>query len=189
MIKKHGTKEIIVSNIPNVITMVRVILAPLLILVPVLSLPFFIIYSVCGLSDALDGFSARALRCTSERGALLDSIADLTFYSILAIRLIPYLYSRVISLVWYLFASVVFIRLCAYLTAFVKYKRFASLHTYGNKATGAAVFSMPYALLVFDDFAVCITALVIAAISSTEELIIYIRSKTYPKGLKSIILK
>lgn len=186
MAEKNETKVGIVKCIPNMITMVRVFLAPFIFLAPVLSIPFFVIYSICGVSDALDGFTARALHCASEKGSLLDSIADIIFYFILTIRLIPYLYARVASFIWYMLAVVILIRLCAYFTAFIKYKRFASLHTYGNKLTGAAVFSMPFALLVFDEFTVCFAVLTVASISSVEELVVYIKSKTYPQSFKSV---
>ncbi len=65
-------------NIPNFITLLRLILIPIIIIYLLqgryeLALVLFII---AGLSDALDGFLARALKQKTLLGAILDPIAD-----------------------------------------------------------------------------------------------------------------
>lgn len=49
------------------------------------SIPFYIIYFYCGISDMLDGYIARKIKNTSQIGAILDSIADIIFEIIICI--------------------------------------------------------------------------------------------------------
>ena len=75
---------------------------------------------------------------------------------------------------------------CSYVTAAVRYHRFASLHTILNKATGFCVFCLPYMLV--QDFALryCEITCVIAGLASTEEFLIHLLSKEYEPGRKFI---
>ena len=52
---------------------------------------FFAVYSLTGLTDALDGWLARKTGTASDFGARLDSIADLLFYGIVMFRFFPFL--------------------------------------------------------------------------------------------------
>lgn len=97
---------------------------------------FYVIYTVCGVSDVVDGVIARATGTTSEFGARLDSIADLSFYTVIIVRLLPSLWIRLPGWFWYLLGAAVLVRLASYVAAAVKFHRFASVHTYLNKLTG-----------------------------------------------------
>ena len=65
------------KTIPNYISVGRIILSLTLILIKPLSLAFYVIYIVCGLSDIVDGFIAPNTRTTSILGAKLDSMGDM----------------------------------------------------------------------------------------------------------------
>ena len=86
----------------------------------------------------------------------------------------------------YCIGAVLVIRACSYVTAAVRYHRFASLHTILNKATGFCVFCLPYMLV--QDFALryCEITCVIAGLASTEEFLIHLLSKEYEPGRKFI---
>ncbi len=65
-------------NIPNLITLLRLLLIPI-VTICLLEERFqwaLIFFLIAGLSDALDGFLARALKQKTQLGALLDPIAD-----------------------------------------------------------------------------------------------------------------
>jgi cardiolipin synthase len=65
-------------NIPNIITLGRVILVPLifwLLITDELAAAFFV-FLVAGISDAVDGFLAKRLGMVTELGAYLDPLAD-----------------------------------------------------------------------------------------------------------------
>ena len=68
-------------TIPNMLTLMRIALIPLLIVVYFSSIQYAmpiaaIIFAVAGLTDLLDGYLARKLNQTSAFGAFLDPVAD-----------------------------------------------------------------------------------------------------------------
>ena len=99
----------------------------------------------------LDGTIARATNSTSEFGARLDSIADLIFYAVMIVKFFPILLEVLPVWMWYLYRCGTGDPCLLYVTAAVRYHRFASLHTILNKATGFCVFCLPYMLV--QDFA------------------------------------
>ena len=123
-------------TVPNCITASRILGAILLIFTASFSMPFYIIYTICGFSDAIDGLVARAMKSESEFGAKLDSVADLIFYSVLLVKIFPFLWKNLPKVIWIAVAAIILTRIGAYLAACIKYKKFASIHTYANKLTG-----------------------------------------------------
>ncbi|MGK2915144.1 MAG: CDP-diacylglycerol--glycerol-3-phosphate 3-phosphatidyltransferase [Porticoccaceae bacterium] len=68
-------------NLPNQVTLLRIVLIPLLVLVFYLPwewhyLASAAIFSVASLTDLLDGYLARRLNLTTRFGAFLDPVAD-----------------------------------------------------------------------------------------------------------------
>jgi CDP-diacylglycerol--glycerol-3-phosphate 3-phosphatidyltransferase len=176
-------------NIADIITLLRVFMTvPLLFLKP-LTLGFFYVYALAGLTDVLDGWIARKTKTSSDFGARLDSIADLLFYAVMLLRILPILLTKLPNGIWYGVAVIFCIRISAYIVAAIKYRLYASLHTYLNKVTGFAVFLIPFSIAT--DYAVlfCFAVCVVAAASSLEELVIHIRSKDYRPNAKSIFYK
>ncbi|MGC9351186.1 MAG: CDP-alcohol phosphatidyltransferase family protein [Sulfurovum sp.] len=69
-------------NIPNLLSLFRIVAAPFLLLSGWLEMPtlFFALFGTMLLSDALDGFIARRLHQTSSFGARLDTYGDILAY-------------------------------------------------------------------------------------------------------------
>ena len=172
-------------NIPNCITALRIAGTFLLLFLTPLTALFYFIYTLCGFSDALDGWIARKYNTVSEFGAKLDSIADLFFYAVVLIRLLPLLWKLLPVWIWYIVGGVILLRLISYLTAALKFRRFASLHTKSNKLTGAAVFLLPYFLALPSAVVYCFIVTGIACISSVEELVLHIVRKEYHSNMKA----
>ncbi len=174
-------------NMADTVTTMRMAASLFLLFIPLKSIWFLVIYTFAGLTDVLDGWLARKTGRASEFGARLDSVADLLFYSVLLTRLFPVLYQMLPGVIWYAVSGIVLVRLASYVTAAVKYHRFASLHTWLNKLTGAAVFLLPYVLfdsnIVVYSWAVCI----IAFAASAEELAIHLLRTDYIANRKSIM--
>lgn len=175
-----------IFTVPNMLTAFRIVGSLCLLFFRPPSLYFYILYSLCGFSDVLDGWIARSTGTTSELGAKLDSVADLLFYASMVICIMPVLIEILPMWLWIATAVVILLRLGSYLTAAVKYKRFASMHTYMNKITGAAMFTMPYCLLAPCAVALCAVICLIAGLSSLEELIIHLVRREYNSGVKTI---
>lgn len=175
--------------IPNCITSVRIVGAVVLFFVEPFSFLFYLVYTLCGVTDVLDGFAARKLQAVSEFGSMLDSISDLFFYAAMLFKVIPYLWGRVPMGIWYYGGAVIGVRIISYLLAAVKFKKFAALHTYGNKVSGAVVFAVPYLMLVMSDTTVCLTACTVTMLASVEELLLHFTSPTYNPKRKSIFMR
>jgi len=103
----------IIKNAANIITTIRLILSIWLFILVASGnsdlLLMFIIVIACGVSDALDGWTARRFNIESEIGGFLDRLADKIFicptFIILTLKYLPqldisnFLYSVTISLV------------------------------------------------------------------------------------------
>lgn len=181
---KSKLKEILTAA--NGITLLRIIGTIGLLFVNTMSPLFLGLYTFTGLTDAFDGWLARRTGTASPFGARLDSIADLLFYAVMLVKLLPVLWVTLPQAIWCAAAVVLLIRLGSYITAAVKYHLFASMHTYLNKLTGAAVFLLPYFLIVSSGVVYCWLICVLAFLASLEELAIHIFSKEYNADRKSI---
>ena len=79
------------TQLPNVITILRVAGSFILLFFNVTDVVFLCLYCFCGFSDIIDGFLARKFKCASKTGALLDSLADICFVGCCAWKLLPLL--------------------------------------------------------------------------------------------------
>ncbi len=173
-------------TIPNVITSLRIVGTVWLMFTVPFSRLFYVIYTFCGVTDVLDGWIARRTKSTSEFGAKLDSIADLMFYSVMVIKIFPFLWSVLPIQIWMIVGVILLLRLISYVVVFLKYRRFAAVHTYANKLTGAGVFSIPYLGKWMDTTSVCSVICIIAMFATVEELFIHVCSKAYRPNVKTI---
>ena len=176
-------------TIPNLLTLLRIFGSLFMFVMPAFSFEFLAVYTLCGLTDALDGHIARKTKTTSELGARLDSIADLVFYFTMIIKLYPDVFEHLPKYI-VIFAFAIFgIRILTYIIAAVKYHRFASMHTYLNKATGILVFFIPYLLRtsIYGYFGLSLCFVALAA--TLEELFIHLTHKEYSRDIKSVFIR
>lgn len=173
--------------VPNFISFSRIIFSLTLIFLRPLSTAFYTIYIICGLSDIIDGYIARKTGEVSNFGARLDSMADMVMDCILIFILYPIISPSTEIIIWIVLIAVV--RLISIRVAFKKYKTFASIHTYGNKITGIALFMFPmlisYASINVLIYIICF----MASISAIEELVIQLTSSELKVNRKSIFIK
>ena len=167
------------KNIANFVTAIRLFGAIAIIFLKPLGLSFFIVYSFCGLSDAVDGFIARKLGITSEFGTKLDSVADLTFYTVMMVKLMPKLCEQLWGLNWAFIIIILTVRMSAYLVSAVKFHKFSSLHTILNKLTGGGVFAVPYLILLpstaFNIYGLIVC--IVAFSASLQEFLYYLKKQ------------
>ncbi len=178
-----------IKAIPNLITSLRIIGTVILLFLEPFTLPFYIVYTVSGVSDAIDGWVARTFHLTSDLGTKLDSVADLLFYAVMLIRILPVLWAVLPFYIWFGVALVFLTRIAAYAVAAAKYRRFASVHTYLNKLTGAAVFLTPYFLHTAIGIGYCFFVTTVGFLSSLEELCIHATQTEYNPHKKSVFIK
>ena len=75
------------KRIPNLISAIRILIAPLLLLLAWLQMPYWFLGALAfsGLTDIADGWLARRLHATSALGAHFDSWGDFVIYTTMAI--------------------------------------------------------------------------------------------------------
>jgi cardiolipin synthase (CMP-forming) len=93
--KSHRSRELKI-NIPNILTLIRILLVPLFVIYVIKDMFFsaLIVFAIAGLSDGLDGLLARYFNQRTELGAYLDPIADKllissAFVSLAVLKIIP----------------------------------------------------------------------------------------------------
>ena len=174
------------KNIPNILTIIRFILIPI-----ILNFIFqgdyisgIIIFSISGLTDVLDGFIARKFNLISNFGKLMDPLADkLTQISVLAalvsVKIIP---------VWIL-AIVVLKELIMVVGASFLYGKDVVVYSkwYGKLATVLFYLAIVFSLVIKQFNLVGIweqltlTTYCLALIATVFALIMYVKA-LYQKG-------
>lgn len=172
------------KNIPNLITITRILGTMALVFIKPFSKLFFIIYFICGISDVLDGMIARRMNLVSKKGQILDSIADFFLVIVLLFIFVPNFKFSLFDTSWVVIIAV--IRLTSLGVGFIRYKQLTFLHTYANKLTGLALFCFPFMYVILGLYTTTILVCFIASISAIEELIINTISKKLCRDIKSI---
>ena len=177
------------KNAANLITLIRIFGAIALIMLEPLSLPFFIVYGVCGLSDAFDGLVARKLGIQSSFGSALDSLSDLLFYGVMAAKMFPTFQRLLLPYQWVIIAVPTVLHFIAYIICAIKFSRFSAIHTYANKALGLLVYLFPFFFIGEIPLLWTIYMIiggVIALYGSVEINLIHIIAKRYDTRNKSV---
>ena len=165
-------------------TIGRIIGAFLLLLTKPMSASFIVIYSLCCVSDILDGYVARKTKTTSKLGEIVDSIADFVLIAIMLAIFIPLLAWERWMLYW--ISIIALARFLSLAIGFVKYHALSFLHTYANKATGIALACFPIFYRVFGITATVFILCGIASLSALEELIITFYAKKLNRNTAGI---
>ena len=130
----------------NTITFFRIAAGIVLLFCPVFSPAFYAFYIVAGVSDMLDGFVARKTNTASRFGARLDTIADFVLVVVCLIKLLPVL--RIPAWLYIWIGIIALIKVINIISGFVVQKRFVTVHSVMNKATGALLFLLPLTIPV-----------------------------------------
>ncbi|MCI2105795.1 MAG: CDP-alcohol phosphatidyltransferase family protein [Intestinimonas sp.] len=158
------------KRLPNILTALRFPLALGLLPAEALSATFLVLYLLCCLTDALDGYFARRFGAYSDTGARLDSAADFLLVAVLIFKLWPVIMPGAGLALW--IAGVALVRFAAALTARIRFGRLGFLHTFGNKLTGVLLALYPLALMLTQSRWVLLVILFAASLSAVEELFI-----------------
>lgn len=181
----------IAKSIPNIITSFRIIGAIVIIFLEPFSLAFFLVYGLCGATDALDGFVARKFNLTSKFGSILDSVSDLIFLGVMGFKILPTLLKLLPIWNWVLILVPIGLQTIAYIICAIKFKKFSAIHTYANKLMSAAIFFYPFSFIGFLPFIYETYVGVfgsVAILASIEINLIHIFSKKYDDRNKTIFL-
>ena len=132
----------------NLITGIRVLASVGLLFCPALSPSFFALYLLAGFTDMIDGPVARKTHTATAFGAKLDTAADILFAAVCLVKLLPVLNIPLWMFIW--IGLIALIKIMNIVSGFVIRKRFVSVHTPMNKATGALLFLLPLTVSCID---------------------------------------
>ena len=126
------------KRIPNLLSMSRIVLCLPWLLVDAMTLPFWTLYVIAGLTDMLDGFLARRWGVESKFGARLDSLADFVFVLAVGYRLFPCL--KLPATLWMMTGLIALVKTVNAISSYVIKHKIEFLHTKVNKLTGFFLF-------------------------------------------------
>lgn len=91
---KKGTEEEVISNLPNTLTIIRLVCIPLVVICLIFpgklgSFLAALFFGMAFVTDVLDGFFARRYGAVTVLGKFLDPLADKILVSVTMIMLIP----------------------------------------------------------------------------------------------------
>ena len=161
--------------IANILTAGRAVLSLPLLLVPLSSAGFYILYFLCGLTDMIDGAVARKTGTVSEFGAVLDTVADFVFMLACVVRILPVMNLPVWLWVWIIIVALIKI---FYITlVFIRKKKLISIHSVLNKVTGFALFLLPLTLTFIKTAYSAAAISVLATVAVMQEIYFIARGK------------
>ena len=126
------------KQIPNILSASRIALCLPLLLVDAITVPFWVLYVIAGLTDMLDGFLARRWGVESKFGARLDSLADFVFVLAVGYKLFPWLKLPVV--LWMMIGLIALVKTVNAVSAYIVSHRINFPHTKANKITGFLLF-------------------------------------------------
>lgn len=125
----------------NIITSIRIICSISLLFCPALSMLFYVLYIVAGVTDMIDGIVARKTNSVSEFGSKLDTIADFVLVVTCLIKLLPVLDIETWMYIWIVIIAV--IKLINIVSCYVMWKKLIAVHSVMNKVSGVLLFALP----------------------------------------------
>lgn len=174
-------------NIPNLLTLFRIALIPVLVVLfyaPIEYRAFYtaLVFSVAGLTDWLDGYFARKLGQMTPLGAFLDPVADKLMVAIALALLI-----EVYNVWWFTLPAIVIIGREIVISALREWmaelgKRTSVAVSYIGKLKTTAQIIAIIGLLLFQDsrdgvfYTINMIALYIAALLTLWSMVIYLRA-------------
>lgn len=138
-------------NLPNVLSGLRLLLAPVLLWCAHVGLagPFLWLLALALATDAVDGHLARRLGVATPLGARLDSWGDLCTYAAMVFGLMwlwPAVFARE---AWFLYLAVGFY-LIPTLTSLLKFRELPRYHTWAAKLSAILMAPAYYLLVLYD---------------------------------------
>ena len=175
-----------IRAVPNILSATRLLLSFSLYFLEPLSAAYLLSYAVCFATDPLDGFIARRYDACTRYGHLLDSLGDVSLAVAVLVMLVPFLHWDPWEVV--LIATIVAVRIAAFIIGSVRFGRPAFIHSYLNKVAGVAFFLSPFLIVLIGLSATVAIAGIVCVSASLEYLIINISSREYDPDRRSAFL-
>ena len=155
------------KHIANIITGSRIIFSLTLLVIPLSSAWFYVLYLFCGLTDMIDGAIARKTNAVSSFGSKLDTAADFIFMAVCAVKILPIIYLPVLLWIW--IAVIAIIKFANIVFGFIRIKKLVDYHTVLNKITGLFLFLLPLTLQYIEPIYSFAIVCIMATIAAIQE--------------------
>ena len=156
------------KQIANIITISRILSCIYLLLCPVFSISFYIMYLFCGITDMADGIIARKTKSISELGARLDTAADSVFVAVCFAKILPLMQCPTWLWIWIVIIAI--IKIGNVVWGLISNKKLVSIHTILNKVTGFLLFLLPLTLSFIEPIYSSVVVCLMATLSAINEL-------------------
>ena len=182
-------KRIDYSQVPNLLSGFRLLLAVVLWIPAMLDLPLLVGAGLimAGLTDMLDGFLARRWGAATEYGSRLDSAADMVLvvcaaFWVILVEPSVFFDNKLLVLSWMLMGT------ASLVVGLVKFRRIPDLHLYMTKASSAAgyVFII-FMFVVGYSAALFYIASALLIISTLESLLLQLLTHKPDEHVRSIL--
>ena len=148
--KKITIKGESVLNVPNLISLYRLLVFPVILYLAITGQEqwYVILLCISLISDVLDGNIARIFKLQTNFGAALDNLADIFTYSMALLGLFLFKWTEIEPHAWilYLFLTVF---LLSYLVSFYRFGKIPGLHLYSAVSAGYIQSVFFFVLFVF----------------------------------------
>lgn len=148
--KKFLIKGESVLNVPNLISLYRLLIFPVILYFALTDREqwYVILLCISLISDVLDGNIARIFKLQTNFGAALDNLADIFTYAMALLGLFLFKWREIEPHAWilYLFLSVF---LLSYLVSFYRFGKIPGLHLYSAVSAGYVQSIFFFVLFVF----------------------------------------
>ena len=156
------------KQIANIITSSRILGSICLLLCPVFSFDFYMMYLFCGITDMVDGTIARKTQSVSERGARLDTFADVVFAAACLVKILPRI--QLPAWLWIWVVVIAIIKIGNVVWGLIRNKKLVSIHTILNKVTGFLLFLFPLTLSFIEPMYSSVIVCSLATVSAINEV-------------------
>lgn len=151
------------SFLPDIISASRGVAAIAMLFFPAFSVPFWVLYGWCGISDMIDGPIARKMGTVSELGSRIDSLMDLVFVICSCIMILPTVTLPVWIWIWV--AAIGVVKATGICVVSYHQRRLTVPHSMANRLTGLLLFCLPFAMIWLDPVLPAVLACVAATFS------------------------
>lgn len=177
-----------VLNIPNLLSLYRLLVFPLILFMAVTGREdwFVILLCISLVSDILDGSIARYLKLQTNFGAALDNLADIFTYAMALLGLFIFKWNEIEPHAWilYLFLSVFVL---SYIISFYRFGKIPGLHLYSAVSAGYIQGIFFFVLFVFGFYPwLYYLAIGWGAIAYIEKIMVLLKLDDIKIGVKGL---
>jgi len=177
-----------ILNVPNVISLYRLLAFPLILYFALTGQEkwYTIFLCISLVSDILDGNIARIFKLQTKFGAALDNLADVCTYSMAILGLFLFKWADIAPHAWilYLFLGIFIV---SYLVSFIRFGKIPGLHLYSAVSAGYVQGVFFFVLFVFGFYPwFYYLALVWGIVAYTEKILVLLRLDDIRSGVKGL---